>query len=1128
MPSEWHCKWQRDISALPSWRSEVGSRNDEQWYKIADLESEKLSLVIEVQHSPISATMVAERDKHHDCRNVRVLWLLDGMLLNAACQQFESHWLLSIPRPRRLASFSDCDFVLLDLGVKGIFSLRPKDVKRGFICCYWRFTRERILEILQCPTPLKQLDPGLPIPPRLFLFQDPPGSGKTFRLIRRCVYPHDPSLEGVQEEQSGAPIDFGKYRTFLFGTKPHSAKEVVWKEFKEQIHDLEQRGLIYEYKEEELTKGYWCTFRRRDDNAKIVCWFSTVDSFLWALHPARGDDAPNPIQGQCNAITREGPTRLSTKDGSVIFKGQKLCMRQDTLICWDECTKLEEMYLDTLLRIQAECGADACLSGDLLQSIEYDDNLFVMAHRKEVQRHYGLNVVERAGNSIRRFGPTLVDFVNSIVDWSKWGLQKPVAAKLSPGGSVCVRGLDSVSSASLSQAQENEEEEQPSQIASSGEGTAKVDADSELALSVADRLMDDLNTAIDEMLLLPNEVLVIFPFVSSNPVANILERNIHDLWYKRCWSPLYQEWRDKVLSCRGTLASNYFDRVTSGEIGNFAILHRSEEGKPVNTATSASCTRLVSIHSSQGDGRRLAMVVGLAEWKLLRFSKGSTRNLIFDSLINVSITRATERLCIYIDRGHDAVWRRFKPYLGNEYATAPPNLRPHNMIRLLELDVNSAAGTPFGKVEGLATNCRDMVATRLQESQTDTFDANRVFVEFEHHVVRPAAYHLAFIMGLLCHDQRSLAHTQVMAKLRQLRRLPIARVPDVRVYNKLLAGVKTISGWKLETLPLWQKPSVGEAVHSDIFRCLQEIRKWVDDIQSNNVVITPAWERSPKHWVLLHHVFEIAQKGLYAHTPLDIVFKIFSKSKERLESFYVWLTNAYTAFDKTRQCLSELTGTEKHTWQVCPKWSLGAKDRDNNFDYRLIVETPFLAYDGKSDTVIPIIIIPRLDGMNAATNGARLLLIQMSLQQPLSGKYVTKAQRTPGVMVVSQESMANPVFFDLQKEIQRSRQPVLRWIANEVYTKCLENHESILAYVVNQGSLRTAEMKYPKDAKHTYISNAFRDLRSLRDSVIKEDEEPYTTFRKTLHTTLGQSVEDLLDVLDGQASQDSKRLKTDT
>ena len=73
----------------------------------------------------------------------------------------------------------------------------------------------------------------------------------------------------------------------------------------------------------------------------------------------------------------------------------------------------------------------------------------------------------------------------------------------------------------------------------------------------------------------PEDFLIITPFTKDNSLISILETRIQLYWLKRENPEIYK---------------------------NYAIFHKSESGTSINLAESNETTRLVSIHTSKGDG----------------------------------------------------------------------------------------------------------------------------------------------------------------------------------------------------------------------------------------------------------------------------------------------------------------------------------------------------------------------------------------------------------------------------------------------------------------------------------------------------------------------------------------------
>jgi superfamily I DNA/RNA helicase len=88
-------------------------------------------------------------------------------------------------------------------------------------------------------------------------------------------------------------------------------------------------------------------------------------------------------------------------------------------------------------------------------------------------------------------------------------------------------------------------------------------------------------------------------------------------------------------------------------------LHRSVEGQTINLKESENATRILSIHTSKGNGCEVVFLLGCTEQALRVFSK-QTGNLVYDSLLHVAITRQKKSLYIGVDNDYDDIYRRIK------------------------------------------------------------------------------------------------------------------------------------------------------------------------------------------------------------------------------------------------------------------------------------------------------------------------------------------------------------------------------------------------------------------------------------------------------------------------------------
>lgn len=132
----------------------------------------------------------------------------------------------------------------------------------------------------------------------------------------------------------------------------------------------------------------------------------------------------------------------------------------------------------------------------------------------------------------------------------------------------------------------------------------------------------------------PQDFLIVTPFVSNNPFISCLNSAINEFWIQTYQLDSYE---------------------------TYSIFHKSEIGSSINLDESKEKTRIVSIHSSKGDGRPCVFVIGLHETSLKTFS-GLRDSLIYDSLLHVAITRMKKKLYITCNE-NDEIGQRIKNYL---------------------------------------------------------------------------------------------------------------------------------------------------------------------------------------------------------------------------------------------------------------------------------------------------------------------------------------------------------------------------------------------------------------------------------------------------------------------------------
>ena len=376
-------------------------------------------LVLELQHSWISTAEIEQRTQDYRSEGKTVAWLLDGTKgLQFVTERGGGHLLLFSQNHQTFRAMELT--VLVDAGEDRVY-LVPLDMLRGG--CAWVAPPRSITEVvavIRNPLRHKELLAHAAPQPACFLrvFQDPPGSGKTYRLIRFCVLGLGP--EGSQ---------YSHYRCIFVLTKPHSAKNVVHQEFVRQLTDAEAEGVTV-LRHVATTKSYYYRLQRGKDEQFDV-FFATVDSFMYHMADRSGPRGSTDFfKNLTKAIEENGPNVDSHGRGR--FQNFGVTLDARALVCWDEATKLERHHLHALAKIMDTCAVDGVLAGDVMQSIENSQNSMRLASNEDgayiqtLLPHCAVEVTR--GNEIRRFGLNLVEALCQVVKFEEYGAPVPHAA----------------------------------------------------------------------------------------------------------------------------------------------------------------------------------------------------------------------------------------------------------------------------------------------------------------------------------------------------------------------------------------------------------------------------------------------------------------------------------------------------------------------------------------------------------------------------------------------------------------------------------------------------------------------------------------------------------------------------
>ena len=423
---------------------------------------------------------------------------------------------------------------------------------------------------------------------------------------------------------------FIEKETYIYLTKMHSAKEVIYNELKEQ----EARGQLNMLKmienDNNIGKQYKISYFNKETNKEILIIIGTIDSFNYAVVDKNkiinGNDY---FKGIIKTIKNGF---ISIKNNKIQYAGKNPSLTKKCLIIIDEAQDLCEEYIEAFNTIITHTNIDVYVIGDKLQSIWGEHNIHTYIDVKNLDTH-----IERSNgvNKVMRFHNThFINLVNDIIPFEKYNL--PPITEICDGGCKYSHENNIIPYNIF---------EVP-KIYSNEHDYNKID-------NLIEKIILFLDREINQYNYLPNNFMFIFPILSANIFATILETRIQLFWINKFNDPNYQE----ILK----LNDYWKDNINNNKFYKYIFLHKSDEGKSINLKESENSTRILSIHSSKGNGCEVVFVLGITENTLKCFSK-KKNNLVYDSLLHVAITRQKKSLYIGIEKNGDDICQRFTKF----------------------------------------------------------------------------------------------------------------------------------------------------------------------------------------------------------------------------------------------------------------------------------------------------------------------------------------------------------------------------------------------------------------------------------------------------------------------------------
>jgi hypothetical protein len=690
---------------------------------------------------------------------------------------------LTIDNHWKHSSLLDCEFIFINVG-EYLYKVIPQKIKSLTIHVI-PIDKQDFIHSIQTGTVDKW---DVPCQSKLYVKQQGAGNGKTWGIIQMLGRP-----------------DFTHYKHFIYVTKQHSARVIIKEEFRNQQTKL---GFTEISEIEESSKKFLIHYKNSvgQDCSVII---ATIDSFMYSVGNKEVKSFDK-FQGITQSIV-EGHLEVKDKRGTIQYAKVNPKLNAETLYIIDEAQDLTCCYAKAVLEVMKKTNMDVYVVGDKLQSISNELNSFA-----EFQC-YPLAILEEPVNLCRRFiEPELVDFVNHMIPFKKHNLQEVTPYTIKVDASKSVYPF-----------------------------LVKNHNDKDFIQDTVDRILFEYNKQVEEHGYMPEHFLIVVPFVSTNPLANIVDVAINTYWKNK----LTKEYTS-------TLTDDYWKNHDTDDYYRYCIFHKSEEGTSINLDESARSTRIVSIHASKGDGREVVFVVGIDEHALKKYS-GIKESLIYDSLLHVAITRMKKTL--YFFYGEDEIGRKVKEWLhkrGEVFSIKNVNIK--NSIDVKEL--LRMKGEELNQLSDL--------------DYTDPMDSieSAKLIDMGHHNIR---------YGILVEKCSDLLRDEMFDKRQQavLQRVackaPVVKCYTWKEYNMRLKWNKGFDDGgnkcKEVTIPLLYREDIYKEYYGKIVKVIDKIK------YKCNLNI----ELCPLELIVFYYMKQITQR--HYNTPITIlelynIFHIYEKS----------------------------------------------------------------------------------------------------------------------------------------------------------------------------------------------------------------------------------------------------------
>lgn len=876
MPGEWHNKMEglfpKELREIKFYCSTSLSKT----FRRADICLNDIR-TCEIQHSYISENEIINRCNDWKNFGKKIIWLVDGNNGVDINKLSTGNYLIIFKQEWKYKSFINTyDFILLEKDDM-IFKIELKKIRSSIIELKGPKTLKETIEFLKTkPSEIWDFwDDENYVKSILGVYQLGAGNGKTYGIWK-----------SITENQDK--------KTFIIVTKQHSAKQVINKELIDQKERFEDSEGKEAYHIVNLTnegyditdKHYVIKYTHKISKRECKVIIGTIDSFCYNLSNSniKGADF---FKGVIDNIANKGPTKLN--NGYMNFGGQHIQLSKESEIWIDEVQDLPENYLHAMIKLMYETNCHFNVVGDIMQSLEFKDNFLT----KIVDDGLPNIKIDKndAINKNRRIKVTnMADQINKIIHFEKYVYKgKPLPS---------IRCDNNI---------KKDINNKPIKIIDTPLIYAGDTNDNKIN-NYCDKIMEYYKYEVDNNNYNPNDFLIIFPIMKKNVIASELQNKIQDYWLEK-------------------------EDSNNDTYIQYAYLHKHTEGTVINTKDSINSTRIMSIRSAKGDGRKVTFVLGVTE-DTLKIVSNKQIGIVYESYLHVALTRSKNQIYFGLVKNNDDIHKRFSEAGYVEYF---PNINKKiNLDKICELIDKEKL------IKLLNNNIEEVKISEKNINQKET-------VDWGYHCIKYQTYYFQVILKILSNKCINSYEdkSQLIVILQIISRLEIKSFNVKDFYTFL----KEYQYKNIPCIPLCKFSNKPE--YNNYFNIIKSSIIYVQEcIKNNSLNKLNVYES-----IILTYIIQIKISQSYAEmTPLDIynITDFFQKNENKEKQLLDNLKNIKNIIDE-----SKILNYNYINWNIFKQIEL-----NSNKDYFKINKLQFPIIGNNDNEVIHIVLKSDISQLN--------------------------------------------------------------------------------------------------------------------------------------------------------------------